>query len=89
MSANKGAVGDIASSTEFYPFEKDEQRKSPQGLNGFAVKEPFLPNGLGPQVRKRKMLRKKKNVDESPFSVLCAWVVEHQIGKSPRACLYT
>ncbi|KAE9972056.1 hypothetical protein BLS_004196 [Venturia inaequalis] len=82
MSANKTAMGDIASSTETYPFEKDERYRSQQGLNGFAVKEPFLPNGLGLQVRKRKMVRKRKNVDESPFSVLCAWVVEHQIGLS-------
>lgn len=88
MSANKGAVGDIASSTEYYPSEKDEARKCQQGFHGFAVKEPFLPNGLSPQVRKRKMVRKRKNVDESPFSVLCAWVVEHQIGMSLRLQLY-
>lgn len=84
MSANKSAVGDIASTTEFYPSEKDERCNSQQALHGFAVKEPFLPHGLSPQVRQRKIVRKRKNVDESPFSVLCAWVVEHQIGTSLR-----
>jgi hypothetical protein len=79
MSANKGAVGDIASSFE-PTSEKDERRKSQQSLNEFLVKESFVPTGPSQHVRKRKVVRKKKVVDESPLSVLCAWVVEHQIG---------
>jgi hypothetical protein len=79
MSADKGAVGNIASSIE--PMsEKDERRKSQQSLNEYLVKESFVPTGPSQRLRTRKVVRKKKVVDESPLSVVCAWVVEHQIG---------
>ena len=79
MSVDKGAVGDIASSIE-PKSEKDERRKSQQSLNEYLVKESFVPTGPSQHVRKRKVVRKKKVVDESPLSILCAWIVEHQIG---------
>lgn len=87
MSGNKGVVGHIASSIQQNMSKTNGLLpKSQQTLNGFVCKEILVPTGSSQRVRKRKMVRKKKVVDESPLSVLCAWVVEHQIGML--LCLY-
>jgi len=75
MSAKNGVFtthGDIASSYE-PPSEMGERRLKLQHFD--------QPVPAAPQIRKRKVLvRKKKVTEESPLQIVCAWVVEHQLG---------
>jgi hypothetical protein len=78
MSLEHGAISALGDSVPTSLEEKERPKKLP--LEEYLVKESFVPAGHG--ARTRKIVVRRRKVEElSPFAAVCAWVVEHQIGR--------
>ena len=83
MPIEKGTLDrsleDITTCTSSGATLEHERPKKQEQLDEYLVKENFVP--LGHHGPPRKMLvRRRKQKEESPVGVLCAMIVEHQLG---------
>lgn len=83
MEGKDGLVytpGDVA------PPSERERKKQHERVDEYLVKDSFVPAHHSHQGVKRKMVvrRRKAKKEESPLGMLCAMVVEHQLGMFPQ-----
>jgi len=73
--------GIIYTPGDVVPPSEREKKKPHERVDEYLVKDSFVPAAHHKNQQKKKMVvRRRKVKEESPLGLLCAMIVEHQLG---------